>query len=318
MESVLDIADGIKVIDSGYIRQEMAAIYLLRQGDKIAIIETGTKHSIPKVRQALEKDGLDFYSVAYVIPTHVHLDHAAGAGELMKLCPNAQLVIHPRGARHMADPSKLIAGTVAVYGEEKFNQLYGDIVPIDSNRIIEADDNFVLDFGGRELKFIDTPGHARHHFCIWDRMTESMFTGDTFGISYRDFDNGDEIYIFPTTTPIQFDPYELINSVNKLMKYKPKRICLTHFGAIKPKNKVVEQLIDGINFMSSLGIEYAAQDNAEEKIQNAMMDYFLQELQKMGFTDQDSCREKLKFDVELNTQGLIYWQQKIAPGKKKN
>ena len=314
MESVLDITDGIKVIDSGYIRQEMAAIYLLRQGDKIAIIETGTKHSIPKVQQALEKDGLDFSSVAYVIPTHVHLDHAAGAGELMKLCPNAQLVIHPRGARHIADPSKLIAGTVAVYGEEKFNQLYGDIVPIDSNRIIEADDNFVLDFGGRELKFIDTPGHARHHFCIWDRMTESMFTGDTFGISYRDFDNGDEIYIFPTTTPIQFDPYELINSVNKLMKYKPKRICLTHFGAIKPKNKVVEQLIDGINFMSSLGIEYAAQVNAEEKIQNAMMDYFLQELQKMGFTDQDSCKEKLKFDVELNTQGLIYWQQKIASG----
>ena len=314
MESVLDIADGIKVIDSGYIRQEMAAIYLLRQGDKIAIIETGTKHSIPKVRQALEKDGLNFSNVAYVIPTHVHLDHAAGAGELMKLCPNAQLVIHPLGARHMADPSKLIAGTVAVYGEEKFNQLYGDIVPIDSNRIIEADDNFVLDFGGRELKFIDTPGHARHHFCIWDRMTESMFTGDTFGISYRDFDYGDEIYIFPTTTPIQFDPYELIKSVNKLMKYKPKRICLTHFGAIKPKNKVVEQLIDGINFMSSLGIEYAAQVNAEEKIQNAMMDYFLQELQKMGFTDQDSCREKLKFDVELNTQGLIYWQQKIASG----
>jgi len=314
MESVLDIADGIKVIDSGYIRQEMVAIYLLRQGDKIAIIETGTKYSIPKVRQALEKDGLNFSNVAYVIPTHVHLDHAAGAGELMKLCPNAQLVIHPRGARHMADPSKLIAGTVAVYGEEKFNQLYGDIVPIDSSRIIEADDNFVLDFDGRELKFIDTPGHARHHFCIWDRMTESMFTGDTFGISYRDFDNGDEIYIFPTTTPIQFDPYELINSVNKLMKYKPKRICLTHFGAIKPKNKVVEQLIDGINFMSSLGIEYAAQDNAEEKIQNAMMDYFLQELQKMGFTDQDSCREKLKFDVELNTQGLIYWQQKIASG----
>ena len=282
MGSVLDIADGIKVVDSGYIRQEMAAIYLLRQGDKIAIIETGTKHSIPKVRQALEKDGLNFSNVDYIIPTHVHLDHAAGAGELMKLCANAQLVIHPRGARHMVDPSKLIAGTVAVYGEEKFNQLYGDIVPIDSNRIIEADDNFVLDFGGRELKFIDTPGHARHHFCIWDRMTESMFTGDTFGISYRDFDNGDEIYIFPTTTPIQFDPYELINSVKKLMKYKPKRICLTHFGAIKPTNKVVGQLIDGINFMGSLGIEYATKDNAEEKIQNAMMDYFLQELQKLG------------------------------------
>jgi len=312
MGSVLKIADGIRVIDTGYIREEFAAIYLLRQGNKIAIIETGTKHSIPNIQQALEKDGLNFSDVTYIIPTHVHLDHAAGAGVLMKLCPNAQLVIHPRGARHMVDPSKLIAGTVAVYGQEKFNQLYGDVVPIDSSRIIEADDNFVLDFSGRELKFIDTPGHAKHHFCVWDKMTESMFTGDTFGISYRDFDNGDEVYIFPTTTPIQFDPDELINSIKKLMKYKPKRVCLTHFGAIKPTNKVIEQLIDGVNFMRSLAIDYAAQDNANEKIENIMMDHLLLQLHKMGFTDQDSCKEKLKVDVELNTQGLIYWQQKIA------
>ena len=312
MGSVLKIADGISVIDTGYIREEFAAIYLVRQGNEIAIIETGTKHSIPNIQQTLEKDGLNFSSVAYIIPTHVHLDHAAGAGVLMKLCPNAQLVIHPRGARHMVDPSKLIAGTVAVYGQEKFNQLYGDVVPIDSSRIIEADDNFVLDFAGRELKFIDTPGHAKHHFCIWDKMTESMFTGDTFGISYRDFDNGDEVYIFPTTTPIQFDPDELINSIKKLMEYKPKRVCLTHFGAIKPTNKVIQQLIDGVNFMRSLAIDYAAEDNANEKIENMMMDHLLQQLQKMGLTNQDSCREKLKVDVELTTQGLIYWQQKIA------
>ena len=98
------------------------------------------------------------------------------------------------------------------------------------------------------------------------------------------------------------------------MKYKPKRVCLTHFGAIKPTNKVIEQLIDGVNFMRSLAIDYAAQDHANEKIQNIMMDYFLQQLQKMGFTNQDSCKEKLRVDVELNTQGLIYWQQKIASG----
>jgi len=109
MGPVLKIADGIRVIDTGYIRKEMAAIYLVRQGDEIAIIETGTKHSIPNIKKALEKDGLNFSSVSYVIPTHVHLDHAAGAGELMKLCPNAQLVIHPRGVRHMVDPSKLIS-----------------------------------------------------------------------------------------------------------------------------------------------------------------------------------------------------------------
>ena len=312
MGSVFNIVGGISVIDSGYISKDFAAIYLIRQGDDIAIIETGTNDSVPNIQQALEKDGLNFSNVAYIIPTHVHLDHAGGAGELMKLCPNAQLVIHPRGARHMVDPSKLIAGAMEVYGEEKFNRLYGNIEPIDSSRIIEANDNFVVDFNGRELLFIDTPGHAKHHFCIWDKLTESMFTGDTFGLSYREFDIGDEIHVFPTTTPVQFDPEELIKSIGKLMEYNPKRVCLTHFGAIKPTKKVVHQLIDGIKFLSNLAKQYAAHNNAEEVIQNEMMSYLLIQLQRMGIKDQDFCKQKLQKDVELNTQGLICWQHKLT------
>ena len=312
MDKSVRIVDGISLVDTDYMGKNIAAIYLLRQGNEIAIIETGTKHSILNIQRVLEQDGLSFASVSYVIPTHVHLDHAAGAGELMKLCSNAQLVIHPRGARHMVDPSKLIAGTVAVYGQDKFNQLYGDIVPIDATRIIEADDNFVLDFAGRELLFIDTPGHARHHFCIWDKLTESMFTGDTFGLSYREFDIGDEIYVFPTTTPVQFNPEELIRSIDKLMQYQPQRICLTHFGAIKPTQNVLAQLIEGINFMSHLAKQYATLDNAEEIIQIDMMDYLLKQLQEMGHVDLNFCKEKLTNDVGINTQGLIHWQQRLA------
>ena len=312
MDSVLNIAAGISIIDSGYISQDFAAIYLIRQGNDIAIVETGTNYSVPNIQQALEEDGLSFSNVRYIIPTHVHLDHAGGAGELMRLCQNAQLVIHPRGARHMVDPSKLIAGAMAVYGAEKFNYLYGDILPIDSSRIIEADDNFVLDFNGRELLFIDTPGHARHHFCIWDKLTESMFTGDTFGLSYREFDTGDEVYVFPTTTPVQFDPEELIKSIAKLMEYNPKRVCLTHFGAIKPTTKVTDQLITGIKFLSNLAKQYASDSNAKALIQSEMMGYFLMQLKRMGVKDQDFCKQKLQKDVELNTQGLIYWQQKLA------
>ena len=312
MDSVLNIATGISVIDSGYISKDFAAIYLIRQGNDIAIVETGTNYSVPNIQQALKEDGLSFSNVRYIIPTHVHLDHAGGAGELMRLCPNAQLVIHPRGARHMVDPSKLIAGAMAVYGAEKFHHLYGDILPIDSSRIIEADDNFVLDFNGRELLFIDTPGHARHHFCIWDKLTESMFTGDTFGLSYREFDTGDEVYVIPTTTPVQFDPEDLIKSISKLMEYKPKRFCLTHFGAIKPTAKVTNQLINSIKFFTKLGKKYADHSNAEALIQSEMMGYFLMQLQRMGVKDQDFCKQKLQKDVELNTQGLIYWQQKLA------
>ncbi len=308
------VAQGIEVIDSRYLGEDVAAIYLLRQEDEIAIIETGTKHSLPYIERALEEDGLCFENVSYVIPTHVHLDHAAGAGALMGVCDNATLVVHPRGARHMVDPSKLVAGTKAVYGEKKFNELYGKIEPVESERIIEANDNYLLNMGGRVLKFIDTPGHARHHFCIWDQESESMFTGDTFGVSYREFDSKGEVFIFPTTTPVQFEPEELIKSINNLMKYNPKRVCLTHFGAITPTEKVVTQLIEGIKFFSDLAIEYTTQEYAEEKIQKAMMDHLLQELKIMGVSDALFCQNKLRNDVVLNTQGIMYWQNKVAQG----
>ena len=310
--NVTNITSGIDVIDSGYYSKDFAAIYILRQKNKLAIIETGSNFSICNVKKALEKDGLSFIDVTYIIPTHVHLDHAGGAGELMKKCPNANLIIHPRGARHMIDPSKLIAGAMAVYGEQKFKKLYGDIIPIDAKRVIEADDNFILNFEGRELKFIDTPGHARHHFCIWDQQTNTMFTGDTFGISYRDLDKENEIYIFPSTSPVQFDPEALINSIHKIMKYKPQRVCLTHYAAIKPTQKVVSELIDGIHFVSNLAEKYALNNDAELIIQTKMMDYFLKGLKNIGYEDLNYCKKRLKLDVKINTQGLIYWQQKIG------
>ena len=310
--NVSNIADGISVIDSGYFSKDFAAIYLLRQGNEVAIIETGNKYSATNVQKALKMDGLSFSDVAYIIPTHVHLDHAGGAGELMNRCQNAQLIVHPRGARHMINPSKLIEGAMTVYGEENFNKLYGEIIPIDSSRVIEADDNFILDFEGRELKFIDTPGHARHHFCVWDKQTQSMFTGDTFGISYRDLDKENEVYIFPSTSPVQFDPKALIKSIYKIMEYKPQRVCLTHFAAIKPTQKVVDQLIDGIHFVSNLAKKYATENDAELIIQDEMMSYFLKGIKKVGNDDLEFCRDRLKLDVEINTQGLIYWQQKIS------
>ena len=304
------IANGIKVIDSGYYSKDFASIYILRQVNKVAIIETGNNFSVSNIQKALEKDGLSFSDVAYVIPTHVHLDHAGGAGQLMKQCKDAKLIVHPRGARHMIDPQKLIAGATAVYGEKKFKELYGDIIPIEANRVIEAEDNFLLDFEGRELKFIDTPGHAKHHFCIWDKQTGTMFTGDTFGISYRDLDKDGEVYIFPSTSPVQFDPKALVESINKIMKYNPHRVCLTHFSAIKPSKQVVEQLIDGIKFVSDLAKKYATHNDAELIIREKMMSYFLKGLSKIGVADLNFCRERLELDVKINTQGLIYWQQK--------
>ena len=307
--NVMNVVDGISVIDSEYYSKDFAAIYLLKQKNKVAIIETGTNYSVPLVKGALANIGLSFSDVSYIIPTHVHLDHAGGAGLLMKQCQNATLVVHPRGARHLIDPSKLVAGAKAVYGEEKFIEYYGEIIPIDSERVIEADDNFILDFDGRELKFIDTPGHAKHHFCIWDKDTKSMFTGDTFGISYRDLDMDSEVYIFPSTSPVQFDPDALIKSINRIMEFRPERVCLTHFSAIKPTQEIADQLIDGIHFVSNLTEKYISHKDAESIIFNEMMSYFLNGLGKIGNQDKDYCSERIELDVKINTQGLIYWLQ---------
>jgi len=307
--NVMNVVDGISVIDSEYYSKDFAAIYLLKQKNKVAIIETGTNYSVPLIKGALANIGLSFSDVSYIIPTHVHLDHAGGAGLLMKQCQNATLVVHPRGARHLIDPSKLVAGAKAVYGEEKFKEYYGEIISIDSERVIEADDNFILDFDGRELKFIDTPGHAKHHFCIWDKDTKSMFTGDTFGISYRDLDMDSEVYIFPSTSPVQFDPDALIKSINRIMEFRPERVCLTHFSAIRPTQEIADQLIDGIHFVSNLTKKYISHKDAESIIFNEMMSYFLNGLGKIGNQDKDYCSERIELDVKINTQGLIYWLQ---------
>ena len=307
--NVMNIVDGISVIDSEYYSKDFAAIYLLKQKNKVIIIETGTNYSVPHVKEALSQAGLSFSDVSYVIPTHVHLDHAGGAGLLMMQCQNAALVVHPRGARHLIDPSKLVAGAKAVYGENKFKEYYGEIFPIDANRVIQADDNFILDFDGRELRFIDTSGHARHHFCIWDKATKSMFTGDTFGVSYRDLDHQDELYILPSTSPVQFDPEALIQSINRIMEFKPERVCLTHFSAIKPTKKATNKLIESIHFVSNLAIKYADKNDSESIIYKKMMDYFLKGLNEIGFQNNDYAKNRLSLDVLINTQGLIYWQK---------
>jgi len=307
--NVMNVVDGISVIDSEYYSKDFAAIYLLKQKNKVIISETGTNYSVPCVKEALSQIGLSFSDVSYVIPTHVHLDHAGGAGLLMMQCQNAALVVHPRGARHLIDPSKLVAGAKAVSGENKFKEYYGEIFPIDANRVIQADDNFILDFDGRELRFIDTPGHARHHFCIWDKATKSMFTGDTFGISYRDLDHQDELYILPSTSPVQFDPEALIQSINRIMEFKPERVCLTHFSAIKPTKKATNKLIESIHFVSNLAIKYADKNDSESIIYKKMMDYFLEGLNEIGFQNNDYAKDRLSLDVLINTQGLIYWQK---------
>ncbi len=228
-----EVAPGVLLVDTGYLRPRLAAAYVIRGKDSAAIVETGNGAAVPRLLAALEGAGLSRADVSHVVVTHVHLDHAGGAGALLRELPRARLVVHPRGARHLVDPSKLAAGTIAVYGEAAFRALYGELVPVPAERVVEAPDGFTFDLGGRRMSVLDAPGHAKHHLVLLDEASRGFFTGDSFGLSYRETDGAAGPFVFPTTTPVHFDPPALHATIERMLAERPARMYLTHFGAIE-------------------------------------------------------------------------------------
>ena len=305
---------GIHTIDAGYLRPGLASIHLIVQAGHAALVDTGTQHSVPHILATLRELGLAPEAVDYVIATHVHLDHAGAAGALLAACPNARLVVHPKGARHLIDPAKLIAGSIAVYGEARFHQLYGDIVPAPAERVVEADDGHRIDFHGRVLTFIDTPGHARHHFCIHDSASNSIFTGDTFGISYREFDVGDDArpFIFPTTTPVQFEPEALHASIDRLVALRPTAAYLTHYGRVTGLPRLAADLHALIDELVRLTRAATGEGAARHDALKAAVEQCLVDAARAHgcILAPEHMRELLAGDVELNTQGLLVWRDR--------
>ena len=300
------LGKGVYHLDSHYTAAGVASLYAIVHNGEVAFLETGIAPSLPYVLRFLQDQGLTVEQVRYVIPTHVHLDHAGGAGVMMQAFPNAELVIHPRGARHMIDPSRLIAGTIQVYGEKVFHQIYGDIPPIEESRVIVAEHETRILLNDRELLIVDTPGHAYHHFCIVDALSHGIFTGDTFGLSYPDVLSHGKRFILPTTTPVHFNPQALHASVDLLMSFKPERMYLTHFNVLPDPALLVDQYHNWIDKFVELTEQIKPDDNS---LIPAM-------IEKMGsliaaeFAIQPEVLEsKLAMDIKLNCQGLAYWYQ---------
>ncbi len=243
------VRDGIHTIDTGFHRPHFDAAYLVVEQGRGAFVDCGTNHSVPAMLETLRGAGLAPGEVDWLILTHVHLDHAGGAGLLMQQLPNARLVVHPRGAPHMIDPAKLIAGATAVYGAAEMQRSYGRIEPVPAARVHVAQDGERITLAGRVLECVDTPGHARHHHCIWDERSRSWFTGDTFGISYRELDSAAGPYIFPTSTPVQFEPEPLKASIATLLRREPEAMYLTHYGRVENPAKLAHELYAQIDAM---------------------------------------------------------------------
>ena len=306
----------ITCIDAMYVQPGHACCYLMVENGRAAFIDTGTGHTVPYLLATLKLKNLSVEDVDYVIPTHVHLDHAGGAGLLMSELPNAKLVIHPRGAPHMIDPNKLIIGTTEVYGEEKFKQYYGEVIPIDEQRVIVAEDEHEIKLANRTLKLLDTPGHARHHFCVYDQTSNGFFTGDTFGLSYKELDNEDGAFILPTTTPVQFEPDAWQHTLTRMLDHQPQNMFLTHFGRVTEIDRLAKQLREGIDEYANIAKSTLNSENNRENREQSIKEKITQHLQaklRERYPENEIANytELFNSDLDLNAAGLEVWLKRL-------
>jgi len=303
--------DGIVAIDTEYARSLQDASHLIVERGRAAFVDTGVNSSVPLLLDALAQQNLDVGDVDYVFLTHVHLDHAGGAGLLMQQLPNASCVVHRYGAPHMIDPAKLVAGTEAVYGKKQTQEMYGSIEPIDERRVVIPDDEQWFELHGRALQTINTEGHARHHHVLNDPQSRGVFTGDSFGVSYRELDTVQGEIVFPTSTPVQFDPGEAHKAVDRIMACEPQQLYLTHYSRVRNLDRLAAEMHDGIDAYVLMAREHQHEENRIESLRSSMFEYFVQRLSAHGYSgDREMMRAVLNIDVDLNSQGLDVWLER--------
>ncbi|HEX7417596.1 MAG TPA: MBL fold metallo-hydrolase, partial [Steroidobacteraceae bacterium] len=307
--------DGITAIDAEYFRPGFDAVHLIVHGGRAAFVDSGTSHSVPHLLAALDELGVAREAVDFVFLTHVHLDHAGGAGSLMRALPLARAVLHPRGAPHLTDPARLIAASIAVYGEENYRRSYGEIVPIAAARVLITSDGQRLTLAGREFDFLHTPGHALHHQSIVDYGSRSIFTGDTFGVSYRELDTAQGEFIIPTTTPTQFDPQQLLASIERLLgcfaPVGPRAMYLTHYSRVIDVARLGADLKFQVSALAELARRHAGAADRAALIGARLRELVFSRARAHGCVHSDAQLEQLLGpDLDLNTQGLIAWLER--------
>ena len=305
---------GIHTIDTAFQRDHFDAAYLIVEDGRGAFIDCGTNHSVPLLLAAVQQAGITPADVDLLIVTHVHLDHAGGAGLLMQQLPNATLVAHPRAAPHLIDPEKLIAGATAVYGEEEMQRSYGTIQPVPESRVRIVADGETVMLAGRALECIDTPGHARHHHCIWDARSRSWFTGDTFGLSYRELDGPQGAFILPTTTPVQFEPEALKASIARMVARAPEAMYLTHYGRVGDVPRLAQSLYEQIDAMVAIADSCDGRADRHRCLTAGLTALYLERAHALQVPMADEDVERiLAMDIELNAQGLGVWLDRGRP-----
>lgn len=221
------VGPDITAIDTGMIgERELNAVYFI-SGSAPTLVETGPGADVPVVLEALRSLGVDAGDLAHLVVTHIHVDHAGGAGALLQHFPRATLWAHERGVPHLVDPSRLVASTARTYGLERMESFFGVTEPVPADRIHAVTDGDRIDLGDRTLAVIHTPGHASHHVAFHDEGTGAMFTGEAIG-SYLPWGPA----FRPALPPPEVDIEQALASIDRISALRPAQLLTSHFGSL--------------------------------------------------------------------------------------
>lgn len=297
------------------VTSEFTASYLRLAPHECAFIEAHTAPALPKLLAALKQAGRAPESVRWVVVTHAHLDHAAGASALLRACPNATLLAHPRAARHLIDPQKLVASATSVYGAKRFAELYGTIDPIPAQRVRALDDGATFELGDATFQVFHTAGHANHHFVVHDPTLDEVYTGDAFGLVYPALQHHGR-FVLASTSPTNFDAAEAHQSLERIVDLRPERVCLTHFDAYSDVAEIASQVGAWVDRAEAWVETCARSGDPVERITTRLAQWWREAIERestrRGLRFGEAAAKLLALDIDLNAQGLAFVAMKRA------
>jgi glyoxylase-like metal-dependent hydrolase (beta-lactamase superfamily II) len=298
------IAPGIFEIDTRLGGWERVTAGYLIEGPAPVLVETGSQSSVPVLLEALARHGTGPEDLAGIAVTHIHLDHAGGVGDVARAFPRATVYVHPRGARHLAGPSRLIASAATVYGDA-LGSLYGGMAPTEPDRIRALEDGEEIELGGgRTLTTLHSPGHAKHHIALHDSATGALFVGDAVGVRLPDAG-----LLRPATPPADFDLAQALDSLSRFSARRPAALALAHYGWVEGPAEVLEEAAAALQEWASTA---RAAWRAGTDVEDALRRRFGGELEAIP-PDQRQRVEALN-GMHSNAEGLKLWLSKADGG----
>jgi glyoxylase-like metal-dependent hydrolase (beta-lactamase superfamily II) len=305
--STFSAAEGITVIDTVMCGRERVTSSYLLEGSEPAIVETGPTTSLEALTQGLDSLGIGPADLAHVVVTHIHLDHAGGAGAVAERFPSARVWVHERGAPHLADPAKLVASAGRIYGERRLQDLFGTVHPVPSDRLRAIADGETISLGDRSLQVMHTPGHAGHHVCLIDSRSGGVFVGDAFGVFLPDVR-----VLRPATPPPEFDLELAIGSIERVAAADPSVLLFSHFGPSPDVRALSTLAVIRLREWTGIVEGILGSTTRVEDVVAALEERTEPELHRAEATDSHRDRYELLSSYEMNARGILRYLTKRA------